>query len=86
MTTAHAPTARSREKPSGDEEATTNLKLGEFEGVPTLSFSEARVLINAVMNNRRSKQNVEEHEYVELHQDVAASTGFLQTCGGWGSS
>lgn len=62
MATEHAPTARSREKPSGDEEATANLKLGEFQSVPTLSLSEARVLITAVLDHRRSLRKVEEHE------------------------
>lgn len=62
MTTAHAPTARTREKPSGEEEATTDLKLGEFEGVPTLTISEARVLINAVVSHRRAQKNEAEPE------------------------
>ena len=50
---ASAGAGRGREGPSGDEEATTRLKLGEFEGVPTLSLSEAKVLIDAVKEKRR---------------------------------
>ncbi|KAI4141537.1 MAG: hypothetical protein L6R39_005290 [Caloplaca ligustica] len=69
MATEHAPTARSREKPSGDEEATANLKLGEFQSVPTLSLSEARVLITAVLDHRRSLRKVEEHETLTKTQD-----------------
>ncbi|KAL8985769.1 MAG: hypothetical protein Q9177_004346 [Variospora cf. flavescens] len=59
MANEHAPTARTREKPSGDEEATADLKLGEFQTVPALTLSEARVLINAVIDNRRSLRKVE---------------------------
>lgn len=50
----HAPTSRSREKPVGDEEATTELRLGEFQGVPTLTLSEARAVIEAVIHHRKS--------------------------------
>lgn len=57
-----APTARTREKPSGDEEATANLKLGEFQNVPTLTLSEARLLINAVMDHRKTLRTVDETE------------------------
>ena len=54
---APAPTGRTREKPhTGDEEATTNLKLGEFQHVPTLTLSEARLLITAVMTHRKGRQ------------------------------
>ncbi len=48
-----APTSRAREVPVGDEEAASELKLGEFAGVPTLSLSEARLLINALIEHRR---------------------------------
>ncbi len=58
----HAPTSRTREKPSGDEEATAELKLGEFQNVPTLTLSEARLLINAVLDNRRKLRKVNETE------------------------
>lgn len=59
---AHAPTSRARERPIGDEEATTDLKLGEFQNVPTLTLSEARLLINAVMDHRKQQRKVEETE------------------------
>ncbi|MCJ1295396.1 RNA polymerase B [Xylographa carneopallida] len=59
---ATAPTSRSREQPTGDEEATSDLKLGEFQNVPTLTLSEARVLINAVMDRRKQQRKVEETE------------------------
>lgn len=64
MTTQHtAPTARTREKITGDEEAAADLKLGEFQNVPTLTLSEARLLINAVMDHRKGQRKVEETEY-----------------------
>ena len=59
-----APTSRTREKITGDEEATADLKLGEFQNVPTLTLSEARLLINAVMDHRKQLRKVEETEYV----------------------
>ncbi|KAI4200575.1 MAG: hypothetical protein LQ350_003822 [Teloschistes chrysophthalmus] len=64
-----APTARTREKPSGDEEATANLKLGEFQNVPTLTLSEARLLINAVMDHRKTLRTVDETETLIKTQD-----------------
>ncbi|KAI9797316.1 MAG: hypothetical protein M1825_006027 [Sarcosagium campestre] len=51
----HAPTSRARERPLGEEEASTVLKLGEFQNVPSLTLSEARLVINVVMGNRRAK-------------------------------
>ena len=62
----HAPTSRIREAPAGDEEATAELKLGEFQNVPTLTLSEARLLINAVMDHRKQQRKVDETEYVFL--------------------
>lgn len=59
---ATAPTSRTREKPTGDEEAASELKLGEFQHVPTLTLSEARLLINAVMDHRKQQRKVEETE------------------------
>ena len=59
---AKAPKSRARELPTGDEEATTDLKLGEFQNVPTLTLSEARLLINAVMDHRKLQRKVEETE------------------------
>ncbi|KAL8839994.1 MAG: hypothetical protein Q9170_001536 [Blastenia crenularia] len=69
MSTVHAPTARTREKPSGDEEAAADLKLGEFQSVPTLTLSEARLLINAVMDHRKSIRKVEETDVLMKTQD-----------------
>ena len=59
---ATAPTSRTREQPQGDEEATADLRLGEFQNVPTLTLSEARLLINAVMDHRKQQRKVEETE------------------------
>jgi len=65
----HAPTSRTREQPAGDEEATTELKLGEFQNVPTLTLSEARLLINAVMDHRKQQRKVDETEMLIKTQD-----------------
>jgi len=45
------------------------LKLGEFQSVPTLTLSEARLLINAVMDRRRQQRHVEETETLIKTQD-----------------
>lgn len=58
----HAPTAREREQPQGDEEASSELKLGQFQNVPSLSLSEARLLINTVMKHRKETREVKETE------------------------
>ena len=61
----HAPTSRSREAPQGDEEAGSELRLGEFQNVDALTHSEASLVINAVVQKRRAdKKNVNETEYV----------------------
>ena len=60
---------RARERPGGDEEATANLRLGEFQNVPTLTLSEARLLINAVMDHRKQNRQVNETETLIKTQD-----------------
>jgi DNA-directed RNA polymerase II subunit RPB4 len=59
---AAPPRSRAKERPAGDEEATATLKLGEFENVPTLNLSEARMLIDAVIKHRQGGHKVEETE------------------------
>lgn len=66
--------SRPKRPPTGDEEAASELKLGEFDNVPTLNLSEARTIINAVTARRRAiKQKVSDsetllktQEYLEL--------------------
>jgi DNA-directed RNA polymerase II subunit RPB4 len=53
-----APTSRSREAPQGDEEATSVLKLGEFQDVDTLTHSEAALVINALAQKRKQEGKV----------------------------
>lgn len=61
------PTHRKRELPQNELEATSQLKLGEFQTVPTLSLSEARLVINKVLDLRRKGDHkFEEREYVLL--------------------
>ncbi|CAK7210762.1 RNA polymerase B [Sporothrix curviconia] len=58
-----AATSRPKPPPPGEEEAGTELRLGEFEGVETLSLSEAWLVINALMAKRRNdRKNVNETE------------------------
>ena len=49
---ASGPRTRPKEIRGGDEEAATELKLGEFEKVPTLSNSETQLLLSAVKKKR----------------------------------
>lgn len=57
------PMHRKRELTQNELEATTELKLGEFQDVPTLSNSEARLVINKVLDLRRKgNRKVEETE------------------------
>ncbi|KAI0110057.1 HRDC-like protein [Daldinia grandis] len=60
---SHPPTSRSRAPPAGNEEATTVLKLGEFQDVDTLTLSEASLVIHALVAKRRNdRKNVNETE------------------------
>ncbi|KAI9701999.1 MAG: RNA polymerase B [Candelina mexicana] len=63
-----APTSRAREQPQGDEEAAKDLRLGEFQSVPTLTLSEARLLINAVMDHRKQGGKQDETEMLRNTQ------------------
>lgn len=51
--TTPAPTSRTRAPPQGDEEASSELRLGEFQDVDALTHSEAALVINALMAKRR---------------------------------
>ncbi|EDN02380.1 polymerase II polypeptide D [Histoplasma capsulatum] len=64
------PTHRKRELPQNELEATSQLKLGEFQNVPTLSLSEARLVINKVLDLRRKGDHkFEEREALVKTQD-----------------
>ena len=54
---AQQPRTRPKEKVAGDEEATADLKLGEFANVPTLSNSETALLLSAVKEKRMNTKN-----------------------------
>ncbi|DAA72756.1 DNA-directed RNA polymerase II subunit [Trichophyton mentagrophytes] len=69
-TPVHEPTHRKRELPQSELEATAQLKLGEFQHVPTLSLSEARLVINKVLDLRRKGESkFEERETLVKTQD-----------------
>jgi len=58
-----APTSRSREAPQGDEEAGSELRLGEFQNVDALTQSEAALVINALVAKRKmDRKNVNDTE------------------------
>ncbi|KAH7060814.1 hypothetical protein B0J12DRAFT_565594 [Macrophomina phaseolina] len=44
---------RGRGDAGGDEEAGVELKLGEFQNVTTLTLSEARLIIDAIVEHRK---------------------------------
>ena len=54
---APIPHSRARELAPGNEEASTHLKLGEFDNVPTLTLSEARLLFNKVLQIRSQEKD-----------------------------
>ncbi|KAJ5902754.1 hypothetical protein N7495_003282 [Penicillium taxi] len=57
------PTHRKRVLPQGELEAASILKLGEDQDTPTLSLSEARLIIRKLQENKKkSGQNREEPE------------------------
>ncbi|KAK7745362.1 RNA polymerase B [Cytospora paraplurivora] len=57
------PTSRPKPAPPGEEEATDDVKLGEFEGVDTLTLSEANLVIHALVAKRRNdRKNFQETE------------------------
>ncbi|KAK2759000.1 RNA polymerase B [Arachnomyces sp. PD_36] len=61
---------RKRELPQSELEATSELRLGEFQNVPTLSLSEARLVINKVLDLRRKgEKKFEEPETLIKTQD-----------------
>lgn len=67
-------THRKRTVPQSDLEAASTLKLGDDQNTHTLSLSEARLVINKVLENkRRSGKKYDEPEYVfptSLVQDM----------------
>lgn len=67
----HARTSRPRDEKLGNEEASSVLSLGpEFTDVPTLSLSEARILISAITDaQRRTNKNFRENEVLQKTQD-----------------
>lgn len=66
MSTVQLPAATHRKRvvPQADLEAASTLKLGEDQNTHTLTLSEARLVINKVLENkRRGGKKYEEPEY-----------------------
>ena len=59
----HQRTSRPKPPPPGNERAEAELNLGEFQGVDTLTLSEAALVLNALVAKRRNdRKNVNETE------------------------
>ena len=57
--------SRPKPAPPGNEEATTQLNLGEFQNVDTLTLSEAALVLNALVAKRRNdRKDTNETPYV----------------------
>ena len=76
MTTTHTPLTRAKEQIHGDEEAGTELKLGEFQNVSSLTLSETKEVLTAVFNHRREqgKFKVPDNEYAPLPPSLPPSS------------
>lgn len=68
MSSSSRPTPRLHQA-TGAEEAESTLNLGEFTDTPTLSLSEARLLISAVIHHRTGPQATKETETLVKTQD-----------------
>ncbi|PWW76848.1 hypothetical protein C7212DRAFT_279138 [Tuber magnatum] len=68
--TTHTPLTRAKEQIHGDEEAGSELKLGEFQNVSSLTLSETKEVLTAVFNHRREqgKFKVPDNEVVTKTQ------------------
>lgn len=63
-TSRQDPTSGANPAPEGDEEATSALKLGEFQHVDALTLSEGSLVINAVLAKRAKEgRNVSQNQY-----------------------
>ncbi|KZZ88840.1 polymerase II polypeptide D [Ascosphaera apis ARSEF 7405] len=72
------PTHRPREEPKAELEATTELKLGEFQDVPTLSLSEARLVINKVLDIRRNAEGEGGRPVTEEPEALTKTLDYLE--------
>lgn len=63
MSSNNQQTSRTKPVPAGNEEASSELHLGEFQDVDTLSLSEASLILNALSTNKLKGEG-HETEYV----------------------
>lgn len=68
------PLSRRRPPPTGDEETTAILKLGEFEETPCLSVSEANVLLQKVIEWRSKPDEMGNKQSSMPNTDVFTKT------------
>lgn len=66
---SHQPVTLSRRRPNatGDEEATAILRLGEMEGVPTISVAECNTLLDS-LENRAGRKPASSDIYVKTRE------------------
>ncbi|KAF2773236.1 hypothetical protein EJ03DRAFT_323743 [Teratosphaeria nubilosa] len=68
--------SRKRPPPSGDEEAGTILKLGEFENVPCLSVAETNALLENIKSSRENHEPMSTDVYVKTRDYVKTFARF----------
>ncbi|KAH8179673.1 RNA polymerase rpb4 domain-containing protein [Sarocladium implicatum] len=54
MSSGHPRNSRPKPPPPGKQQATETLNLGEFSDTETLTYSEASLILNALMTKRRN--------------------------------
>ncbi|KAI5306630.1 hypothetical protein KEM56_007873 [Ascosphaera pollenicola] len=72
------PTHRPREEPKIEYEATTELRLGEFEDAATLSVSEARLVLNKIMGVRRETAREEGKTVPEEPESLTKTMDYVE--------
>ncbi|EHA58335.1 hypothetical protein MCOR27_002103 [Pyricularia oryzae] len=61
--------SRPKPPPPGEEIASDEIQLGEFEGVETLSYSEAELVLEALEKKRRKEKRYHETEVLQKTRD-----------------
>ncbi|GAB1733048.1 hypothetical protein KC367_g6066 [Hortaea werneckii] len=69
--TTHIPNlSRRRPQPSGDEEATSQLKLGDMDATPALSVAECKVLLDQLASRQGARPTSQSDVYVKTREYV----------------
>lgn len=62
--------SRRRPHPSGDEQATTNLRLGDMDNTPALSVAECKVLLDQLASRQGARPTSQSDVYVKTREYV----------------